>query len=102
MADKASLTLRSAHNVDAYERAIYKAHVALGADPSFEPESVQIFAIRGDGESVQALARSAAIRDLAELAEALAQRVVALETELSQLISDTHFSRFTTIKIPVL
>lgn len=83
MADKASLNSRSAANVDAYERAIYKAHVTLGADPSFEPETIRVFQIKGDRESVTTLARTSAIRDLAELLEAMAQRIVALEQELA-------------------
>jgi hypothetical protein len=85
MADKASLTIRSSENLDKYERAIYKAHVTLGADPSYEPETIKIWQMRGDRESITTLARTAAIRDLAELMEALAQRIVSLETEVSNL-----------------
>jgi hypothetical protein len=85
MADKASLTLRSSQNVDAYERAIYKAHVALGADSSFEPETVKVFAMRGDPESITTLARTTAMRDMAELCEAMAQRIIALEKEVESL-----------------
>jgi hypothetical protein len=85
MADKASLTLRSAENVDKYERAIYAAHLALGADPSFEPETVKVFQMKGDRESIQTLARTTAIRDMAELMQAMAERIVSLEKEIASL-----------------
>jgi hypothetical protein len=84
MADRHSILMQASEHINKMEEAVYRAHVKLGGDASYEPMTVQASQLKGDREAIATLARSATAHELADLLEALAVRLVAAEQEMNE------------------
>jgi hypothetical protein len=83
MADRHSLANLIAEHGKIFEDELWKTHVVLSGNADFQPLSDTLSSMRGPEDMLRSLWRTASMRDVAEIVHSMAQRIVALEKELS-------------------